>query len=394
MRRSLFIFLLLAPRLFSQTWQQLPSFPGTPRDDAASFTIGDHIYVGTGMEVGWGLTSDWWRFDMISEAWESVVAMPATPRQYCTTFTILDTGYVFGGLDGDGALNELWAYSPSTGWVQKASLPAEARYACVGQEGLYSGVIATGMLASGSPTAEAWKYRPQNDSWEQLADVPGPPRHRAASVAGAAGMLLCGGADADFSAMDDCWSYPLWFEVGQWFEAGQLPAPRYGHKGATEVVMIGGASDTFDMHADVWNIGSADQDPLPSFPGGPRRGGVAFGRHAMINSVYFGMGIGPEGNDFIRHNDWWKLTWPVGITELEASRPSIFPNPVTDRFTIRTSNANVTSLLGIWDVCGRELSITEKAGEPVDIGHLRPGRYTVLVRVDGIVHRLPLIKIS
>ena len=55
--RSLLPFLLLSATVVSaQTWQQLPDFPCTARDDAASFSIGNKIYVGTGMEVGWGFT--------------------------------------------------------------------------------------------------------------------------------------------------------------------------------------------------------------------------------------------------------------------------------------------------------------------------------------------------
>ena len=111
--RNLFLIGILGASVASaQTWEQLPDFPGTPRDDAASFMIGDHIYVGTGMEVGFGLTNDWFRFDMISETWDPIASMPASPRQYCTAFTVDDTGYVFGGIDSTGALNELWAYDP------------------------------------------------------------------------------------------------------------------------------------------------------------------------------------------------------------------------------------------------------------------------------------------
>src|SRR5262245_31139986 len=149
--------LLYAGALPAQIWTQLPDFPGTARDDAASFTIGSKIYVGTGMEVGWGLTNDWWCFDTQTDSWTSIAALPSTPRQYAAAFTVADTGYVFGGVDANGALNELWAYRPDqNAWEQRSSMPAEARYACVAVEGWSYGIVATGMLASGSPTSEAW----------------------------------------------------------------------------------------------------------------------------------------------------------------------------------------------------------------------------------------------
>ncbi|MBS1938633.1 MAG: hypothetical protein JSS84_12580, partial [Bacteroidetes bacterium] len=97
MRPLLPIVLLIGTTASAQTWQQLPDFPGTARDDAASFTIGSKIYVGTGMEVGWGLTNDWWCFDAATDTWSAIASMPASQRQYCAAFTVNDTGYVFGG---------------------------------------------------------------------------------------------------------------------------------------------------------------------------------------------------------------------------------------------------------------------------------------------------------
>ena len=334
---------------------------------------------------------------MLSETWEEVAPMPATPRQYCTTFTILDTGYVFGGLDGDGALNELWAYSPTTGWVQKASLPAEERYACVGQEGLYSGVIATGMLAGGGPTNEAWKYWPGSNEWEQLADVPGPPRHRAAATRVDGGMMVCGGADIDFIALGDCWRYPLFFEVGEWFEEDPMPASRYGHRGAGHRVVIGGASDTFEMHDDVWTLSFAPVQ-LSAFGGGPRRGGIGFGKtHTpYINTLYFGLGIGPDGEDFVRYNDWWKLTYPVGIGEHSSTDITLFPNPATDRITLELSDQWTNATASIHDALGR---IVQDSHVPLDgvlhVKDLAPGRYEVIITgADQRTLRKPFIKLE
>src|SRR5882672_7516282 len=119
MRGLASLLLVTAHSLCAQLWEQLPDFPGTARDDAASFTLGTDVYVGTGMEVGWGLTNDWWRFDGEEHQWEQITSLPATPRQYCTTFTIGSKGYVFGGLDANGPLNELWVYDPlADSWSQ------------------------------------------------------------------------------------------------------------------------------------------------------------------------------------------------------------------------------------------------------------------------------------
>ena len=49
--------------IYSQTWNQTTSFPGTPRDDASHFKIGTKHFIGRGREVGFGCTRDFYFFD-------------------------------------------------------------------------------------------------------------------------------------------------------------------------------------------------------------------------------------------------------------------------------------------------------------------------------------------
>ncbi len=51
--------------------------------------------MGTGREVGFGYTNDWFCYDLGAESWSAISSDFTTPRQYCTPFTIADTGYVF-----------------------------------------------------------------------------------------------------------------------------------------------------------------------------------------------------------------------------------------------------------------------------------------------------------
>ncbi|MBK9174945.1 MAG: hypothetical protein IPM46_01145 [Flavobacteriales bacterium] len=86
---------------------------------------------GTGMQVGWSLTNDFWRYDSFSQTWSPSTTLPASPRQYCTAQSLFSQGYLFGGLDASGPLSELWSFdSGSQSWIQRASLPGAGRYAC------------------------------------------------------------------------------------------------------------------------------------------------------------------------------------------------------------------------------------------------------------------------
>lgn len=373
-------FLFLCVACTAQTWQQLPDFPGTARDDAASFVAGGKIYVGTGFEVGFNLTNDWWCFDPTTEAWSAVAPMPTTGRQYCTGFNIADTGYVFGGLDANGALAELWSYHPDTDqWQQRAPIPAEARYASVAVEGFYTNaIVATGMLASGMPTNEAWKYDTDTDAWQQIAPVPGPSRHRAACFLDDGGMRIVGGADSLFNALSDSWSYPIWFETGLWYTAPALPEPRYGADGSGGHVSIltAGASGS-SFNDDTWLLWGADWIAIAPFAGGPRRGGVgASGSTAQFWNVEFYYGLGLDSS-LQRHNDWWRLVQPVGIAENSALELLCHPNPVNDLLQLPGTRPN--DRMRIVDAVGREYIIPFAGVRSLDVSRLAPGVYSVVV---------------
>jgi len=355
MRNACLLLFFTASVLHAQTWTQLPDFPGSVRDDAASFTIGDKIYVGTGMDAGFQLTNDWWSFDKQTETWSAIASLPATARQYCTGFSIVDTGYVFGGVDGTGALDQLWAYHPETDtWEQKAPIPAAARYASVAVSGFnWNAIVATGMLASGSPTNEAWKYHAQTDTWEALAPVPGPPRHRAACFLDGAGMVIAGGADSTFAPLSDVWSYPIWFETGEWYAQTPLPYPRFAADGSwgTARMLIGGASgpDATDVHADVLRYDFSEWAALPDFPTGGRRGGIAAGAEAGWNStVYYGTG----SDNIQRYRDWWKLEFPVGIPTTEVPEFTMAPVPADAALQVASRGADWT-IWQVWSIDSR-----------------------------------------
>ncbi|MBP6310866.1 MAG: T9SS type A sorting domain-containing protein [Flavobacteriales bacterium] len=367
-------------------WTQLPDFPGTPRDDAAAFTVGGKIYVGTGYAVGWVLMNDWFCYDPATETWTSIASLPADPRQYCTTFTIADTGYVFGGLGPNGALDELWAYHPGTDqWEQKASLPAEPRYACVASW-LYTvdAILATGMLASGVPTNEAWKYRSYDDIWSPLAPVPGPARHRAASFDSTGGLAVLGGADSAFNALKDCWRYPGIFQTGEWYAMDSLPEPRWGADGGGSGVHVlaCGATTQQQFHTETW-WSSNGWTALSPFPNGPRRGGVGsgiLGSQQWTSTLYYGLGL--DGT-LARRNDWWRLDMIVGIEERDPITSfTLFPVPTDLELSVELHPKAIGASIMITTADGRTVheQKVESSTIVIDTRNYTKGVYGLTVR--------------
>lgn len=363
----------------AQTWSPLPDFPGTARDDAASFTIGTDIYVGTGMEVGWGLTRDWWRHDVTTSTWYPVAELPASPRQYGAAFEIDGKGYYFGGYDGTHFLQELWMYDPADdSWTAKASLPSTGRRACAAFSSDAFGYIATGLMTGDVPTNECWRYDPATDTWLEVAPVPGPPRQRAAAFVHTMPTVI-GGSAVDDTPYADGHQYDPGTDT--WTSIAPLPAPRFWHR-ASEGLVVGGSSSYSLEHADTWSYDpfadSWNMHPMPAFAGGPRRGGVAqrvtfFGQ----SRLYFGLGLG-EGQ---RHRDWWHLDLGTSLLERHPERIGIVPNPATDRITLVQHHGHTHPLaVLIIDATGRTVrSFIYAPGHGIDIGALAPGRYQCVV---------------
>lgn len=396
MRNAIPIALVCSLGVNAQQWVQLPDFPGTARDDAASFVIGEHIYVGTGMEVGWGLTTDWHHFNGVTQVWSTAPQLPATPRQYCSTFVVDGRGYVFGGLDANGPLGELWRYDPASDtWTARAPLPGTPRYAATAWSRSGLGYVHGGVLPDGGVTDELWLYNPGTDQWTllnmpQMAEL--PARHRSTVLEVDGHALLAGGMDAQGGPARNTF---LQVDNGHGFIGEmQLPEARFGARGAADV-LIGGATSFSMEHADVWRFQLGfgwDTQALPPFAGGPRRGGVAAAyTQGDVHVVHFGLGL-HQGERF---KDWWRLAVPVTTVEERKIAPlTVFPNPATDRITIRSNNALAGTTCRIHDALGRCVMLaTLPATGHLDIGHLSHGRYELLLDHGHVRHRASFIKL-
>jgi hypothetical protein len=395
--RSFALGLSLVCAIAHAQWQQMADFPGTPRDDAAAFAIDDKVFVGTGMEVGWNLTDDWYVFDGSLGQWSPLVPLPATPRQYCSAFVDEggSHGYLFGGLDANGPLNELWRYDPAAGnWQQMASLPGEPRYATVAFDG---GYIATGLFEDGTATKELWKYDRLTDSWQQLAALPGTARHRACG-SNWGGPMVVGGADEAFNALADCWSYNMTMDT--WTACAALPEGRYGAMcGFADygLVLIGGATDASTIVESTVAYNATEWLPVGDpHPGGPRRGGIMINAASGIlggtaQFTFIGLGLSDE---LVRRNDWYATASYFSIPERSLGRLHIRPNPVTDQVWPELLENWSYAQCIIRDGSGRIVVETHvMRGGSIDVYSLSAGRYELMLEFDDERLRAPFIKL-
>lgn len=362
-------------------WTQLTAFPGAARDDASAFTIGATIFVGTGRDVSFALTNDWYAYDLVSQTWSAIAPLPASGRQYCSAFTDGTFGYLFGGVDASGPLNELWRYDAAhDDWEQRASLPAAGRYATVAFD---NGIVCTGLLNGGIPTNECWHYDAAGDSWEQRATMPGPARHRAAGSGSFVQVL--GGADQDGNALGDGYVYDV--ENNTWSPPMVLPAPRIGADAAYDPVfsntyLVGGASSSTEFHNDAWEGGGASWHPIAPFNGVRRGAVIAFAEDPstpMIRHVFYGTGVDATQ----RYNDWWVYTFLTeGIEEHGTATVNAYPNPSSG--PIRFDVPPGTYTYEVRDMSGRCVATgTLSDDRTLHVPELRSGRYVIWLIAEG-----------
>lgn len=371
-------------------WTQLAPFPGTARDDASSFTIGNTVYVGTGRDVVFALTNDWHAFDMIEETWEPIATMPASGRQYCAAFSDGTYGYVFGGVNGEGPLNELWRYDPAQdAWTAMTPLPAPGRYATVA---FNNGMVCTGLLDGGVATNECWQYDVTTDSWSAGPPVPGPARHRAAGSG--AHVFVVGGRSGDGAVLDDAHHYDP--QSDSWStSASPLPAARFGADAVFDellgsIYLVGGASSDSEFHAESWS--GEPWSPIAPFAGGPRRGGViAYGApFGIVQNIYYGTGV----DDTQRYEDWWvyqNLSESIRERDLEVVR--IRPNPSTGLIHIELGDTNDHLPYQVHDVTGRVVAEgIHTPGGTLDLNDQPSGIYNIVLHSrDRILHGRSII---
>ena len=154
------------------SWTQKSNFGGGNRDMAVGFAIGNKGYMGLG---GNGTFSDFWEWDQLTDTWTQKNFFPGIPRGYLPGYVINGKGYIATGLGPTSTLNDNWQYDPVTDtWTQMADLPGAAR-----MDASAFAICEKGYLGTGGESPyydDFWEFDPVLNQWLQKAFVPGGPR--------------------------------------------------------------------------------------------------------------------------------------------------------------------------------------------------------------------------
>jgi N-acetylneuraminic acid mutarotase len=150
------------------SWTQITDFPGAARGSAVAFAIGTQGYVGTGYDQH-NMFNDFYRYDINTKNWTLSAPFAGTPRYDAVAFAINNKGYVTTGFDGTYQ-KDFWQYDPTVGtvgtWTQKTSFGGDKRSAATAFVVGTKAYITTG-VNNGTPCSDLWYYDATADSWTE-----------------------------------------------------------------------------------------------------------------------------------------------------------------------------------------------------------------------------------
>ncbi len=297
-------------------WTEKSAFSGSAgRSSAASFSIGNKGYIGTGTD-GTSFYRDLWEYDPATDVWTQKAILPGVFRSGAVGFSVNNKGYIGTGYSNTGTyLNDMWEYDPvSNTWLQKANFGGAARIWAVAFTIGSKAYVGTGADAS-SARQDFWEFDPQANSWIQKADFAGGIRYGAAGFSIEGRGYLGTGHDGS-SAKSDFWEFNPTLNI--WTQKTSYGSSYYGTTGFSigQRGYIGLGRSTSNYFTNYFQ----EYNPLTnSWTSFPFKGtGRSFASSFIIGNTAF-TGCGYDGTNV---NDFYELK---GAPVITTSAVSIAP---------------------------------------------------------------------
>lgn len=392
MKLTLF-FLCLTSSLLSQSWLQLPDFPGTERDDGVAFVINNKAYCLSGLDVNFHCTANGFVFDGSTESWNNMTALPTgKERQYAAAFAYAGYGYVIGGIDCNNVcLRDFWKYDPVTdAWTSLPDFPGAAR------QGMSSFIIKTkvyvagGKLADGTILKDVWEYDFISAVWTQKNDLPVSGMWRGSGFSVDTIGYIGYGMNNSQGYNHTIHAYDYRADVWSQIPGIILPSRRYvgtavcGHG----VGLYGGQDSTGHITNELMVFDPADHSLTwkPGIPTFGRKGGMAF---SLNGQFYTTAGV----TNTARLRETWKAVGLVGLEERnETAQVLLYPNPVTEQLRLSVTGIDhEKALVEIYNALGESI-VSMPFSESLDVSALPQGMYVLLLKSSRQILQARFIK--
>ncbi|MEO5674793.1 MAG: kelch repeat-containing protein [Chitinophagales bacterium] len=302
------------PAIAQDTWVQKANFPDTSRNNIATFSIGNKIYLVGGFLSNSTNTNDVWEYTPATNVWIQKANFPGYPaRSEAVGFSIGNYGYVGLGGTGVGTKKDFWRYDPANDhWTKIADFPGGNRRTAVAFTAAGKGYVGTGFsnfLNNGKK--DFYSYDPVTNEWTQIPDFPDNATGRAVAFSISDKGYVGLGSDYGSSFNPNIWEYDpdtnMWQQktafpgatTGLWFSFSLEDKGYIGTGLNSSLVQSASQVYEYDPVADSWTQKN-------DFAGGARINATAV---ANGNHAYAGL-----GHDSVTTNvgsylvDWWEYS--------------------------------------------------------------------------------------
>lgn len=317
-------------------WVQVADFPGLERDDLVAFTCDEKAFVGTGMQTGYQVTNDFYRYDPIVNQWQAIANMPGVARQYAFSFSFDNVGCVFAGINQQGNdIKDGFQYSAqSESWNSLNSYPGAGSRGCAAANLNNFGYAGLGRSDDNLLHNDWWKFDVNGNTWQQLSNFPGAARNLASCFESNGFIYVVGGIGANDIAFNDIWQYnpnsDLWQQIIsssiQPFGSAAVCKTKFSG------LMFGGYDGLSTYYNSAFQFDGFNNSisNLIPFTGVGIKGAKAF---SLNNEFYFTCGINQNN---LRLKSTWKYTQINATNEnfIDTNLLALMPNPANEQFQI------------------------------------------------------------
>ncbi|TVQ77273.1 MAG: hypothetical protein EA358_06735 [Flavobacteriales bacterium] len=317
------VLLIFCHSAFAQ-WTQLPNAPGIARDDGVAIAFGNDIYTGFGRDQGFYVRNDWWRYSFSDNQWYDLGNTPFERRQY-TMIANDETGIVvLGGLLSGVHFRDVWKYSPDLNqWNRLADIPQPVAQGVALSTA--SGIVCG--LGRNENGLSDKLYIYNNERWEYLTSYPGGPRDGVSGISMGNFLLIGWGRGEDQQTYNDWWLYNM--TLNTWDSVASPTAPaRYWASSVTcdagGGVVGFGVDSSGNFLNDVWAYSWPENTWKELASLDSLRGGSLVCHDADIHFLW---GVDAA---FTRRNEHWSLENIIAFD----SPMFVYPNPGNGLFHI------------------------------------------------------------
>jgi len=347
------------------SWTQKADYPLIARYHANGFSIGNKGYVAFGAGDFVPNTLSLVEYDPLTNIWTQKPDFPGGSRIKTQVFVINNIAYFVSGAFWNLSTgiyigyNDVWKYDPSTNsYTQLNNFPGTPRHGGFAFSFDGKGYFGLGVDDDDQVLYDFWQYNPATDTWIQKTNFPGVPCRNGFQFSIDKNGYIGLGFTTGMSQLNTVWQYDA--SQDSWTQKNNFPSVGLSWLSCFTMngkgyVVTGKKLSLNVLSTEFWEYTYQTDSwtSMPAFTGVAR---VAASGFSVAGKAYTGLGYSSTYLD-----DFWEFTpSTVGVNqtnEKQLAEVEIYPNPSNSEVNISIKNPDHKEIsLEIFDTEGKYIT--------------------------------------